>query len=92
MCIRDRARRRAATRLERALAERFAAATRGLEHRRQRLVALSPDGVLSRGYSITLDAETGAVLRSAADTAVGRRLEIRLFEGRVGSRVDEVTN
>ncbi|MFI5282651.1 MAG: exodeoxyribonuclease VII large subunit [Candidatus Dormibacterales bacterium] len=86
------ARRRAAARLDRALAERFAAATRGLEHRRQRLVALSPDGVLSRGYSITMDAETGGVLRTAADTAVGRRLEIRLFEGRVGSRVDEVTN
>jgi exodeoxyribonuclease VII large subunit len=84
------AKRRAATRLERALTERFAAATRGLEHRRQRLTALSPDGVLSRGYSITVDAESGTVLRSAVNTAVGRRLQIRLFEGRLGGRVDEV--
>src|ERR1700681_2341330 len=38
--------RRASDRLDRALADRFAIATRGLEHRRQRLVALSPDGVL----------------------------------------------
>jgi exodeoxyribonuclease VII large subunit len=82
--------RRAPDRLERALAERFAAATRGLEHRRQRLVALSPDGVLSRGYSITQDAESGAVVRSPAATAVNRRLRIRLAEGRLGARVEEV--
>src|SRR6266542_4481502 len=42
---------RAADRLDRALAERFAIATRGLDHRRQRLVALSPQRVLARGYS-----------------------------------------
>lgn len=82
--------RRAADRLERALTERFAAATRGLDHRRQRLVALSPDAVLSRGYSITQDAESGAVLRSAAGTAVSRKLHIRLGAGRLGARVEEV--
>jgi exodeoxyribonuclease VII large subunit len=82
--------RRASDRLERALTERFAAATRGLEHRRQRLVALSPDGVLARGYSITQDAESGAVLRSADATAAGRRLRIRLAAGRLGARVEEV--
>ena len=84
------ARRRAPDRLDRALTERFASATRGLEHRRQRLVALSPDGVLSRGYSITQDAESGAVLRSAAETKANRRVRIRLGAGRLGARVDEV--
>ena len=84
------AKRRAADRLERALTERFASATRGLEHRRLRLVALSPDGVLSRGYRITQDAESGAVLRSSAETATDRRVRIRLGTGRVGARVDEV--
>ena len=82
--------RRAGDRLERALAERFGAATRGLEHRRQRLVALSPDGVLSRGYSITQDAESGALVRSASETAPNRRVRIRLGAGRLGARVDEV--
>jgi exodeoxyribonuclease VII large subunit len=82
--------RRAADRLERALSERFAAATRGLEHRRQRLVALSPDGVLSRGYSITQDADSGAVLRSSAATAADRKLRIRLASGRLAARVEEV--
>jgi len=82
--------RRAPDRLERALTERFAAVGRGLDHRRQRLVALSPDAVLSRGYSITQDAESGAVLRSAAGTAVSRKLRIRLGSGRLGARVEEV--
>jgi exodeoxyribonuclease VII large subunit len=82
--------RRAADRLDRALSERFASATRGLEHRRQRLVALSPDGVLSRGYSITQDAESGAVLRTSAETAANRRVRIRLGAGHLGARVDEV--
>jgi exodeoxyribonuclease VII large subunit len=82
--------RRAAARLDRALAERFAAAAQGLEHRKQRLVALSPDGVLSRGYSITQDAESGAVLRASRVTSVNRRIRIRLGAGRLGARVDEV--
>jgi exodeoxyribonuclease VII large subunit len=82
--------RRAAHRLDRALADLFAAAARGLQHRRERLLALSPDAVLSRGYSITQDAESGAVVRTAAATAVNRRLRIRLGSGRLGARVEEV--
>jgi exodeoxyribonuclease VII large subunit len=82
--------RRAEDRLERALTARFGAATQALEHRRERLVALSPDSVLSRGYSITQDAVTGVVLRSASETAAGRKLRIRLAAGRLGAHVDEV--
>jgi exodeoxyribonuclease VII large subunit len=82
--------RRASDRLDRALIERFAASTRGLEHRRQRLVALSPDAVLSRGYSITQDAESGVVIRSAGMTSVDRNLRIRLGAGRLGARVERV--
>jgi exodeoxyribonuclease VII large subunit len=82
--------RRAAVRLERALAERFSGSTRALAHREQRLTALSPDGVLTRGYSITQDAESGAVVRSAAATAPGRRVRIRLGTGRLQAKVDEV--
>jgi exodeoxyribonuclease VII large subunit len=82
--------RRAPDRLDRALAERFASANRGLEHRRQRLLALSPESVLSRGYSITLDVESGAVIRSSAATAVDRKVRIRLASGRLGARVEQV--
>jgi len=90
MSANELASRRASVRLERALAERFSGATRALSHREQRLVALSPEGVLTRGYSITQDAESGAVIRSAAATAPGRRVRIRRGAGRLGAKVDEV--
>src|SRR5579864_4832999 len=82
--------RRAPERMERALAERFATALKGLDHRRSRLLALSPDAVLSRGYSITQDAVSGAVLRTASATAAGKNLRIRLASGRLGAIVDQV--
>ena len=82
--------RRAAERLDRALATRFAAAGQVLTHRRERLLALSPDSVLARGYSITQDAESGSVLRAAASVTPGRRVRIRLAAGRLGARVEEV--
>jgi exodeoxyribonuclease VII large subunit len=82
--------RRTPDRLERALVARFGSADRGLEQRRLRLVALSPDSVLARGYSITQDAASGEVLRAAAYATEGQRLRIRLASGRLGARVDEV--
>jgi exodeoxyribonuclease VII large subunit len=82
--------RRAADRLDRGLAAKFAGATRALAFREQRLVALSPESVLTRGYSITMDADSGAVLRSAVESAPGRRVRVRLGSGRLGARVDEV--
>jgi exodeoxyribonuclease VII large subunit len=82
--------RRAAERLERALAKRFEIATSTLAHSRQQLIAFSPESVLSRGYSITQDAETGAVLRSSRDTAAKRKVRIRLAAGHLGARVEEV--
>jgi len=82
--------RRADQRLERALADKFTGATRALAHRAERLVALSPDGVLARGYSITQDAESGAVIRSSVDTASGRRLRVRLGHGRLRALVEDV--
>jgi exodeoxyribonuclease VII large subunit len=82
--------RRAPDRLARTLAERFAGATRALTHRAERLYALSPDGVLTRGYSITTDAESGAVIRSASETRPQKRVRIRLGLGRIAARVEEV--
>jgi exodeoxyribonuclease VII large subunit len=81
--------RRADWRLRRALDERFRAMESGLSHRRGRLQALSPELVLQRGYSITLD-EGGHVLRSATETAPGRPLHVRLATGRLAARVEEV--
>ena len=82
--------RRAEDRIDRALAERFTGATRAVASREQRLVALSPYSVLTRGYSITQDADSGVVIRSAGDTARDRNVRIHLGSGRLGARVQDV--
>jgi exodeoxyribonuclease VII large subunit len=56
-----------------------------------RLRLLSPEAVLERGYSITLDAATGAVVRDAAEIRPGQKLTSRLAKGRVSSVVVEST-
>ena len=54
-----------------------------------RLRLLSPEQVLARGYSITTDAESGKVLRSAKEVKPGQRLKTRLQKGEVISKVEE---
>jgi exodeoxyribonuclease VII large subunit len=53
----------------------------------QRLESLSPLAVLARGYSITVRAADGAVLRDAASVRIGELLHTTLAKGRVASRV-----
>jgi exodeoxyribonuclease VII large subunit len=48
-----------------------------------------PSSILSRGYSVVRDAQTGAVIRSASDTASGRLIHIIPAAGRVSARVEE---
>ena len=71
---------------------------RKLQRRRQllegllaRLRLLSPQNVLNRGYSLTLDAETGALVREATSLVSGRRLQTRLQSGEVFSVVTRVS-
>jgi len=78
-------------RIERALANRFAEQARRLESQHQRLVALSPASVLTRGYSITRDAKSGAILRSASEAAVEQRVTIQLGSGKLAGRIEEVS-
>jgi len=54
-----------------------------------RLDQLSPLRVLERGYSI-VEEEGGKLLRRSSETAPGRRLRIRLHQGRLGAEVREV--
>ena len=92
--VRDRnaalATRRVEDRLSRALDRRFAEAEDALRHRAGRLGALSPEGVLARGYSITVDELTGAVLKDAAAALPGRRLRVWLAAGSLGARVEDI--
>jgi exodeoxyribonuclease VII large subunit len=53
-----------------------------------RLELLSPKAVLARGYSITRDAETGAVLRDARKAKSGQVLRTRLHAGEISSTVN----
>ena len=55
------------------------------------LQAVSPLATLSRGYAIARKADgTGGVIKSAAQTAPGDRLELLLGEGRLDCRVEKV--
>ena len=84
----DLANRSVPARLNRALGSRIQGAQASLDQRRSRLQALSPEGVLMRGYSITLDG-AGRVLRSATETEPGRAITVRLGTGSLGARVEE---
>lgn len=53
-----------------------------------RLRLLGPEQVLARGYSITMDAATGAVLREAKAVKRGQRLKTRLKTGEITSKVE----
>ncbi|KAF0179480.1 MAG: exodeoxyribonuclease VII large subunit [Limisphaerales bacterium] len=52
-----------------------------------RLRLLSPENVLARGYSITTDAATGKVIRSAEQTKPGQTLRTRVQHGEIESVV-----
>jgi len=72
---------------------RAAAVDRGLKARNEKLNvemaklnALSPLGVLTRGYSIT-QTEDGRVLRDATTTKQGDNLKIRLERGKLNAQV-----
>jgi len=56
----------------------------------KRLHALGPEQVLARGYSLTTDAATGAVLRDPAQVAGGQKLKTRLAKGEVISVATKV--
>jgi exodeoxyribonuclease VII large subunit len=58
-----------------------------------RLAALDPRSVLSRGYSITTNARTGTVVAAKSDVRSGDRLTTELAKGqKIYSRVEEAEN
>lgn len=80
--LHDRLRRASSGRLE--LARQKLGAVSGA------LDALSPLGVLSRGYSITRTKGAGAVIKDAGQLNSGDEIETILNAGRVISRVEEI--
>jgi exodeoxyribonuclease VII large subunit len=53
----------------------------------RRLNSLGPEQVLARGYSITTDAASGAVLRESDEVKAGQKLKTRLKKGEIRSTV-----
>lgn len=77
-------------RLFRAGRATVAAAQQQLQGLTAQLEALSPLGVLSRGYSLTKHHEQGVLIRSAAQVQVGAVISTLLTDGEVLSRVEKV--
>ncbi len=77
-------------RLSRSADSRLVRARSRLAELTSTLDALSPLQVLSRGYSITQDAQSGVVIQDAEALTLGTLIETRLHAGRVISRVEQV--
>ncbi len=58
-----------------------------LGNNESRLRLLGPEQVLGRGYSITMDAESGRIVRRAKDVKPGQKLRTRVKTGEVQSVV-----
>ncbi len=71
-----------------AATRRLVAARGVLDERASVLEALSPEAVLARGFSLTLDAH-GRVVRRSSEVAAGDVIESRLAEGRIRSVVEQ---
>lgn len=75
--------------LERLTRSTLADRNRLLAARRRALDGYNPVGVLRRGYSITRDAKTGAILRTTAAIRDGQRIDTQLADGTFRSTADD---
>jgi exodeoxyribonuclease VII large subunit len=77
-------------RADRSMKVRLQQARATIDHRTAQLESLSPLRVLGRGYSLTQQLSDGRLLLRSADANVGDRLQTRLAEGTLISRVEEI--
>jgi exodeoxyribonuclease VII large subunit len=69
--------------------QRLRATRQQLKALDSQLRLLGPHQTLQRGYSITTDAETGAILRDPAKTKPGKKIQSRLAKGTIISTIEE---
>jgi exodeoxyribonuclease VII large subunit len=55
---------------------------------RAQLEAVGPERVLARGYSVTMQTETGEVVRDVKQLAGGQKILTRLHKGKIYSTVN----
>ncbi len=77
-----------AVNMKRALERHFGELCSKHETRTEKLMALNPNAVLSRGYAI-VKSENGQYLRSVSDADVNDRVEIILSDGKLNARICE---
>lgn len=81
---------RARTAAEVAIRRRIEQGRRRFVESAARLEALSPLGVLARGFALVRRADDGRIVRSAREVQPADRLDVRLGAGRVMARVESV--
>ena len=81
--------RHADQRLKHAFGHRLRQLQERVRHTAARLNALSPLSTLERGYAIVFKADSGAVIRSAGEVAVGERIRARLARGELLCRIED---
>jgi exodeoxyribonuclease VII large subunit len=74
-------------RLKGAIQMRLRQFQQGIQSVEGKLRVLGPQQTLDRGFSITADAETGRVLRSAEEAKNGQQIQTRLARGKIISTV-----
>jgi len=75
-------------RLRATMASRQAAAAARLGHAAGRLGALSPLGVLNRGYALCWNANRDGIIRSAREVDAGDTVHVKLAAGELACRVE----
>lgn len=73
-----------------ALQERTKQARQRIDISLQKLEGGNPTAILARGYSMVRDAETGKIIRSPADTSIGKNIEIIPSAGKITAEVKEL--
>jgi exodeoxyribonuclease VII large subunit len=76
-------------RLERAARQSVQSHVRRIDLASARLHCISPQEVLKRGYSLTVNKKTGKVIRDPAEVKAGDALITRLANGQIESRVED---
>ncbi len=77
-------------RAARGLGQRLLMARTRVKQQAARLEALSPLGVLGRGYSLTQKADNGQIVRDAGELSPGEVIVTRFGRGRATSRVETI--
>ena len=76
-------------RLDGAVVQKLTQDRHRLSERTAKLEALSPLGILSRGYSVASDT-SGKVISSVEDTKVGEHFSLRLMDGTILGTVEQL--